>query len=90
MAKAHLRAVVRHLQATIGSQALAGVTDAELLGRFMCVRNEAAFAVLLRRHGPMVLAVARRVLGQLEDAEDVFQATFLLLIRKASAIRIYI
>src|SRR5262249_27066414 len=50
-------------------------------------QEEAAFAALLRRHGPMVLSVSRRVLRRVEDAEDVFQATFLLLAKKAASIR---
>jgi RNA polymerase sigma factor (sigma-70 family) len=63
------------------------LTDAQLLERFVRARDEAAFEVLVWRHGALVLNVARRLLRPIADAEDVFQATFLTLARKASAIR---
>jgi RNA polymerase sigma factor (sigma-70 family) len=63
------------------------VSDRELLEAFSLRGEEAAFAALLRRHGPMVLGVCRRILGHEQDAEDAFQATFLLFARKASSIR---
>jgi RNA polymerase sigma factor (sigma-70 family) len=64
-----------------------GTGDADLLERFLARRDEAAFAALVGRHGPMVLGVCGRVLGDAHAAEDAFQATFLILVRRAGAIR---
>jgi RNA polymerase sigma factor (sigma-70 family) len=87
MAHAPLDRALHQLQTWCDTQALAGEPDARLLDRFVLHGEEAVFAILVRRHGPMVLAVARRVLRRVQDAEDVFQATFLLLARKAGSIR---
>jgi RNA polymerase sigma factor (sigma-70 family) len=62
-------------------------TDRQLLERFATRRDEEAFAELVHRHGPMVLGVCRHILRQEQDAEDAFQATFLVLSRKAGSIR---
>lgn len=59
------------------------LSDSQLLELFVHWREEAAFAALVRRHGPMVLSVCRRVLRHVQDAEDAFQATFLVLAKKA-------
>ncbi len=61
-------------------------TDEELLDRFVSQRDATAFETLVRRHGPMVLGVCRRLLQHPQDAEDAFQATFLVLVRKAGSL----
>src|SRR5262249_33157641 len=61
-------------------------TDGQLLRRFLDRRDEAAFAALLQRHGSMVLGVCRRMLRDPNDADDAFQVTFFVLVRKAAAL----
>jgi RNA polymerase sigma factor (sigma-70 family) len=85
MATAQLDSVLRHLHHLAGSAA--PPTDRQLLEVFASRKDEAAFAALVGRHGPMVLRVCRRVLGHEQDAEDAFQATFLVLARNATAVR---
>src|SRR2546421_11780145 len=87
MVNAPMEVVLRQVRQMAASEGLAGTTDGQLLERFSTRQEEAAFAALLHRHGPMVLGVARRVLRQQQDAEDVLQAAFLILARKASSIR---
>src|SRR5262249_12460506 len=62
------------------------LTDEQLLARFVASQDQVAFEELVRRHGPMVLRVCRRILHHAQDAEDAFQATFIVLMRKARTI----
>ena len=87
MVSAPLPTVLRHLRRLVRPDAAGGPTDAQLLERFVGAGDEAAFELLVWRHGPMVLSVCRRLLRQAEDAEDAFQATFLVLVRKAASVR---
>jgi RNA polymerase sigma factor (sigma-70 family) len=82
-----MRTVIRHLRRAVLLRPGDGPTDAQLLESFLTRGDEAAFEALLLRHGPMVLGVCRRLLGNPEDAEDAFQATFLVLVRKGVSIR---
>src|ERR1700722_8715056 len=81
-----LRSVVRHLRRTVGACSVGNLSDGRLLERFTAAQDEAAFAALMQRHGPMVRGVCQRLLGRSPDVDDAFQATFLILVRKASAI----
>src|SRR5438132_10165244 len=86
MANQALRMLIQHLHSVAGRQGAGTATDAELLERFAVARDQAAFEVLVWRHGPMVLNLCRRLLRHEYDAEDAFQATFLTLVRKADSI----
>src|SRR5262249_42664793 len=86
MATSHTSKVIRHLRRAVLLRDGAGMTDGQLLGCFLTQRDDAAFAALVRRHGPMVWGVCRRVLRDYHDAEDAFQATFLVLVRKAATV----
>jgi C-terminal peptidase prc len=87
MATGQLKSVVCYLRKVTACQLASSSTDAVLLERFVSQRDEAAFEALLRRHGPMVLGLCRRVLRNRHDAEDAFQATFLVLVHKAGSVR---
>ncbi|HEV3146038.1 MAG TPA: sigma-70 family RNA polymerase sigma factor [Gemmataceae bacterium] len=78
--------VIEHIRRIVLLRDGAGVTDGQLLEDYVCRREDAALAGLVRRHGPMVWGVCRRVLRNHHDAEDAFQATFLVLVRKAASI----
>jgi RNA polymerase sigma-70 factor (ECF subfamily) len=86
MAQGNRGLALRHIDTLLNVGAVGGLTDAQLLERFTTRRDEAAelaFAGLVERHGPMVLRVCRAILRDPCDAEDAFQATFLVLVRKA-------
>ena len=78
--------LIRDLRAAVLRREPSGLSDGELLGCFVLERDEAAFEALLRRHGPMVLGTCRRLLNNDADAEDAFQATFLVLARRAASV----
>src|SRR5882672_8548401 len=86
MATSQMSEVIRHLGRAVLLREGAGLTDGQLLGDYLSRRDEAALAALVWRHGPMVWGVCRRVLHNHHDAEDAFQATFLVLVRKAASI----
>jgi RNA polymerase sigma factor (sigma-70 family) len=87
MATATPGTLLRHLRQLAGGPGAPPGTDRQLLDDFAARRDEAAFAALVGRHGPMVLRVCRRVLQHEQDAEDAFQATFLVLARNTGSIR---
>jgi RNA polymerase sigma factor (sigma-70 family) len=87
MATAQLNSVVRYVHKLAAGNGSLARTDRQLLADFTARRDEAAFAALVARHGSMVLRVCRRALKHEQDAEDAFQATFLILARKSTTIR---
>jgi RNA polymerase sigma factor (sigma-70 family) len=78
---------LRQLRRLVADPEVSATTDAQLLERFRGGRDEAAFAALVRRHSGLVLGVCRRLLGDAHDAEDAFQATFLVLAQKSGSVR---
>jgi RNA polymerase sigma factor (sigma-70 family) len=87
MAAVQLNSMLRHVRSLVVSSSIDDLSDGQLVERFAARRDAGAFEALVRRHGPLVLSVCRRVLGTGPDQEDVFQATFLVLARKAGSIR---
>src|SRR5262249_3540785 len=79
--------LLKHICQVLDTAREGSQVDRHLPQPFPTQRDEIAFSALVRRHGPLVLGVCRRVLHDLHDAEDAFQATFLVLARKASSIR---
>ena len=84
--KPQFGSILRRLRRVVARQGQGGLDDAQLLERFASQGEEAAFEVLVWRHGSMVLGVGRRMLRNWHDAEDVLQATFLALVRHARSI----
>ncbi len=81
-------AVLRYVRRVAEGQSALDLPDGDLLQRFIEKHDDAAFTALVRRHGPMVFGLCRRVLGNVQDAEDAFQATFLVLSKKAASSRL--
>jgi RNA polymerase sigma factor (sigma-70 family) len=86
MTTTQVNEVIQHLRSAVLLRDGADSTDAQLLEAYLRRRDESALAALVCRHAPMVWGVCRRVLGNYHDTEDAFQATFLVLVRKAAAI----
>jgi RNA polymerase sigma factor (sigma-70 family) len=86
MATNPMAKVIDHVRRTVLRRDGARPSDGQLLAGFVSRRDEAAFEAIVRRHGPMVMGVCRRLLHNRHDAEDAFQATFLVLVRKAGSI----
>ncbi len=88
MATGPMSHVIEELRADALRRESDALSDAHLLERYLAGHEEAAFAALVRRHGPMIWGVCRRLLRDAHEAEDAFQATFLVLVQKAGAIRV--
>ena len=82
-----LGAALRQINRLFANGVVAGLSDAQLLERFVAQTDAEAFAALVAHHGPMVLSVCRGILREPRDAEDAFQATFLILVERGNTIR---
>jgi RNA polymerase sigma factor (sigma-70 family) len=87
VAAGHFIEVLRYVRRVTDEQAIAAPTDRELLSRFVTTQDQAAFEILVARHGPMVLRLCHSILQDAHAAEDAFQASFLVLVRKAGSLR---
>src|SRR5262249_52796270 len=85
--ESHMKNVIRHARRAAVLLEGDSLSDGQLLEAFVERHDEAAFEMILRRHGGMVLGVCQRILRNAHDAEDCFQAVFLVLVRKAASIR---
>ncbi len=91
MVRRNSRVILGQINSLLRVGTFSGLSDSQLLERFLTGHDEVselAFSVLIERHGPMVLGVCRRILVDPHDAEDAFQATFLVLVRKAASVRV--
>jgi RNA polymerase sigma factor (sigma-70 family) len=86
MPDGQMHGVVEYIRGLVVAPDLASLTDSDLLERFEVQRDGSVFEALVRRHGPMVLGLCRRILHDPQDAEDAFQATFLVFVRKSGTI----
>jgi RNA polymerase sigma factor (sigma-70 family) len=86
MAHGDAGTILRHIRTLIDTQATRGLTDGQLLQRFVARREETAFGALMQRHGRLVWQVCANILHQEQDIEDAFQATFMILARRAASI----
>ncbi len=82
-----MNAILQHLRRVAFRCDGGGLSDGQLLECFLSQREEGAFEALVRRHGPMVWGVCRRILRDWHDTEEAFQATFLVLVRKGASIQ---
>ena len=87
MAISSLQIALGHIDRLFTEGSFVGLADGQLLERFLSHRDEDAFAMLVERHGPMVLAVGRRSLANPGEVDDAFQATFLILARRPASVR---
>jgi RNA polymerase sigma factor (sigma-70 family) len=87
MAPGQTGTLLRHIRQFAATQAAKDLSDTQLLQRFVAHQEQTAFAALFQRYSPLVWKVCRRVLGREQDAEDAFQATFLVLAQRAASIR---
>jgi DNA-directed RNA polymerase specialized sigma24 family protein len=87
MAGAGSRSSFREFRRLLDLGTCGSLTDAELLDRYVSGQDEATFGAMIHRHGPMVLRVCRGVLGDVQESQDAFQATSLILARRARSIR---
>ncbi|HEV3237295.1 MAG TPA: sigma-70 family RNA polymerase sigma factor, partial [Gemmataceae bacterium] len=86
MSTGQLHPVIRYIRKLAGAGPAGEATDAQLLARFIKDRDESAFTMIVERHGPMVLNICRRMLNDAHEVDDVFQAVFLVLVRKAGSV----